>query len=648
MKSLFKLFGFLFLVFLLFISILITVAYLYLKINLPSINRLKNYRPVQTNLIIDTNGKVIGFLGQKKRIFVPLNKIPSHVIHAFIAAEDARFYEHKGIDFLSLLRALYKDIVAGKIVQGGSTITQQVVRNLLLSPERTIQRKIKEMILAWQIEKYLTKDEILTIYLNHIYLGEGAYGVEAASLTYFNKHVWELNLNEAAVLAGLPRAPSLYDPIKNPKLAISRRNYVLRRMAEVGYISWETAKKLSKQPIKLNPRNISIPAYTGYFIDAVKQELKRILPSQILYRGGLTIQTTLDLDWQKKAYKNALITLKRIFKNKKLPQLAVVCMDNRNGGVRVLIGGNDYLKTPFNRVILAKRQVGSAFKPFVWAEALEKGIITPYTVLPDDPIIIQKINNGKDWAPENYDGKYWGPIDVKTALAHSRNVVAVRIALLLGLQNIKEISKALEFNLPKNINYSIALGAYELTPLEVVKAYTIFPNLGKMVEPRFIEAIYDGIYEKHLIYKNIPEFKPVISSLTAGIMNDFLMEVVKNGTGKCALKLGVPSGGKTGTTENYKDAWFIGYTPAYTCGVWVGYDKPKTLGRGATGGRIACPVWLSVMKSTKLHPEEIPIYRISPEEISESLTSIEPGLTQNETFKENKTLFQKIWEFLGI
>ncbi len=609
MKSLFKLTVSLFLTFTLFLGILFLVFFLYLKVNLPSISQLKYYRPKQTNVVLDVHGNVIGYIGKPRRIFVPLKKIPLYVREAFIAAEDANFYRHKGIDFLSILRALYKDIIHGKIVQGGSTITQQVVRALLLSPERTIQRKIKEIILAWQIEKHLTKNEILTIYLNHIYLGEGAYGVEAASLTYFNKHVWELNLNEAAVIAGLPPAPSKYNPLENPKLAIARRNYVLRRMAEVGYISWDTAKRISSEPLILNPKNVNIPIYAAYFIDAVKRELSQILPPEVIKQGGLKIQTTLDLEWEKKAYENAIETLNKLFPRRKPPELAVTCLNNEDGGVRILIGGRDYKESPYNRALFAKRQPGSAFKPFIWATAIEDGILLPDSIIPDEPITIPGANNGKDWSPENYDGKYLGPISLKDALAYSRNTVSVRIALLTGLENIEKMLKRFEFHFNRPINYSIALGAYEVTPLELTRAYSVFPNMGVLVKPHFIEKVYDKIYDSsRVLYEYHPENKQVISAHTAYVMNDFMQAVVEYGTGKCAKALGVPVAGKTGTTQEYKDAWFVGYTPSYTCGAWVGYDKNKSLGRGRTGGRVACPIWLSVMKSTKLEYQEFPIY----------------------------------------
>ncbi len=626
MKFFFKLFALFTITIFLFSGILFLIFFLYLKISLPSISQLKNYKPKEVNLILDVKGNLVGYIGEERRIFVPLEKIPSYVIKAFIAAEDADFYKHQGIDFLSILRAIYKNIIHGKIVQGGSTITQQTVRALLLSPERTLQRKIKELILAWQIEKHLTKDEILTIYLNHIYLGEGAYGVEAASLTYFNKHVWELNLNEAAVLAGLPAAPSKFNPLANPELAMARRNYVLKRMAEVGYISWDQAKAVSLQPIIVNPKNVNIPMYVGYFIDAVKMELNKIFPAKVIEQGGLEIQTTLDLEWSKRAYTNALKVLNQLYYNRELPEFAAVCLNGKDGGVRVLIGGKNYIQSSYNRVLLGKRQPGSAFKPFIWAAALDGGVLLPDSVIPDAPIVLTGADAGKDWNPGNYDGKYMGPVSLKDGLAYSRNTVSVRIALFVGINRLQEFLKRLEFNFNKFLDYSIALGTYEVTPLELTRAYSIFPNMGILVKPYFIEKIYDK--KGRLLYQNISENKSVISSSTAYIMNEFMQAVVQYGTGTCARALGVPVAGKTGTTQDHKDAWFIGYTPRYICGVWVGYDKAKSLGKRETGGKIACPIWLSIMQSIPHEYLYFPYY-ISPEKQE---TDIEYKIDSNSTF----------------
>ncbi len=618
MNSTLKIIGLFLLIFTLFLSTLALILFLYLKISLPSISKLKNYRPKQVNIVVDHNDRIIGYLGEERRIFVPLKRIPPHVIKAFLAAEDANFYKHKGIDFFSLVRALFKNLVSGKIVQGGSTITQQVAKSLLLTPERTFSRKAKEMILAWQMEKHLSKDEILTLYLNHIYLGEGAYGVEAAALTYFNKHVWELDLLEAATLAGLPPGPSRFSPLDNPNAALQRRNYVIRRMAEVGFISEGLANQLIVKPLMVNPRNVNIPAHSAYFMDIIKAELENILSKEALEQGGFRIKTTLDLEWQKRGYENLLNAMKGLFK-KDLPEVSAVCLSNADGGVRFLLGGKNYLESSYNRAILGKRQAGSAFKPFIWAEALEKGILNSDSVLPDEPIVLPGADAGKDWSPGNYDGKYMGPVSLKVALAHSRNTVAVRIAMLLGSDNLVDLVKRLELKFPLPINLSIALGTYELSPLELTTAFSVFPTLGQKIKPRFIEAIYDQLSDGKVIYQSEVESKPVFSAPTISIMNDFLQEVVRSGTGRCASALGVPVGGKTGTTQEYKDAWFIGFTADYTCGIWVGYDKGKTLGRGETGGRVACPLWLSLMQGTAHLVKPIPVY--IPPQVSSNATS---------------------------
>jgi len=622
MNSTLKIIGLLALSFFIFLGIVVLVFFLYLKISLPSISKLKNYNPQQANLIVDSQDRVVGYLGEVRRIYVPINKIPPHVIKAFLAAEDANFYKHKGIDFISLLRALLKNLAAGKIVQGGSTITQQVVKSLLLSPERTFSRKIKEIFLAWQIEKHLTKDEILNIYLNHIYFGEGAYGVESASLTYFGKHVWELSIPEAAVLAGLPASPVRYSPLNNSTLALERRNYVLRRMAEVGFITENQLKHYLQTLLIVNPKNVNIPAYAGYFLDIVKDELNSILLKERLQQGGLRIKLTMDVNWQRVGYIYLVNKLKQLYSKGNPPEIAAVCVDNRDGGVRFLLGGKDYLSSTYNRAVLGKRQPGSAFKPFIWAQALETGVVSPDVVIPDEPITLPGADAGQDWSPGNYDGKFLGPVSLRQGLAQSRNTVSVRLALMLGSDRLADLVRKMEFKFPMPLNLSIALGTYELTPLELTTAFTIFPTLGNKLKPRFIEAVYDQIYAGRLIYQNQPESRPVFSPQTMSIMNDFLQEVVRSGTGRCALALGIPVGAKTGTTQEFRDAWFVGFTADFTCGVWVGYDKGATLGKGETGGKIACPLWLSLMQATNHQPKPLPVY-MPPTEIAPDSTGIE-------------------------
>ncbi len=572
------------------------VVYFYLSLGLPSISKLINYEPPAATVVLDHRGETLAYWYKERRFPVPLSQVPPYLIQAFVSAEDARFYEHKGLDFLSILRAALRDIKARRIVQGGSTITQQVARALLLSNERTLKRKLKEAILAWQIDAALTKDEILTIYLNQIYLGAGAYGVEAAARTYFNKHVWELTLPEAALIAGLTPAPSKYNPLRNPKLALKRRAYVLRRMAEEGYISWETAEKAMKAPLKLNPGDFSPKKEALYFLSVLRQRLERKFGPE-LYTGGYTIYASLDLLWQQEVEKRLQEHLKIIAKRNKhkdIPEGAVICLDNQSGAVRVLVGGKDFRNTQFNRAIQARRQPGSAFKPIIWATVLEKGFANVASQVVDEPIVLPGAKAGSFWQPKNFDKGYLGPISLRTALVHSRNTVAVKLAYATGLPDLITTAQMLGIKSPLARNYSLALGSSGISLLELTRAYTVFINQGVLKDTRWVESIFDR-HGKAIALET--KSKQVISPETAYFMSFLLHEVVRDGTGRCAKALGVWAGGKTGTTDNYKDAWFIGFTKEITCGVWIGYDKVVSLGRLETGGRAACPMWVKAMES---------------------------------------------------
>ncbi len=579
------------------LALILIGVYFYLSLGLPSISKLINYEPPAVTEVLDWRGETLAYWYKERRFPVPISQMPHYLIQAFVAAEDARFYEHRGIDFWGILRAALKDIKARRIVQGGSTITQQVARALLLSPERSFVRKLKEAILAWEIDSSLTKDEILTIYLNHIYLGAGAYGVEAAARTYFSKHVWELTLPEAALIAGLTPAPSRYNPLRNPDLALKRRAYVLRRMAEEGYISWEEAEKAIKSPLNLRPYDFSPKVEAGYFLDYLRERLEKRL-GQGLYTAGYTIYTTLDLTWQREALKALNQKLKEIarrHRQKEIPQGAVVCLDHRHGGIRVLVGGRDYRKSQFNRAVQARRQPGSAFKPIIWATVLEEGLASVSSRVVDEPVVLPGAKPGTYWQPKNFDRGYLGAISLRTALVHSRNTVAVKLARAVGLPDLLETAKAFGIKTPLKRNYSLALGSGGLSLLEVARAYTVFANQGKLLPLRVVETIFDRYGESFSQEEEPP--RPVLSPETSFLMVYLLEEVVRDGTGRCAQRLGVPVGGKTGTTDNYQDAWFVGFSREVTCGVWVGYDEMKPLGRGETGGRAACPLWVSVMES---------------------------------------------------
>ncbi len=582
------------------LSIVLGLIYFYLSLGLPDISSLKNYRPPAVTEVLDRRGEPLAYWYKERRFPVPLSQMPPYLIQAFVSAEDARFYEHKGVDFLGILRAAIKDIKARAIVQGGSTITQQVVRSLLLSKKKSFIRKLKEAILAWEIDSALSKDEILNIYLNQIYLGAGAYGVEAAARTYFNKHVWELTLPEAALIAGLTPAPSRYNPLRNPRLALKRRAYVLRRMAEEGYITLEEAQKAAKAPLVLHPADFSPNPLAGYFLDALRSRLEKKLGEEELLTGGYTIYTTLDLNWQEAAQEILQKKLKDIPKRhpnqnqKRIPQGAIVCFDNATGGVRILIGGRDYEESQYNRALQARRQPGSAFKPIIWSAALEKRLVKVSSLLVDEPVVLPGSKPDSYWQPKNFDHDYLGPISLRTALVHSRNTIAVKLALAIGLPDLRQTATLFGITSPISPDYSVALGSSGVSLFEITHAYTVFPNQGYLVKPRFVESIFDRDGNEVPLFKT--ERRPVISRETAYIMTYLLEEVIRDGTGRCARRLEVPAGGKTGTTDNYHDAWFIGFTKEVTCGVWVGYDDLLSLGRLETGARAACPIWLATME----------------------------------------------------
>ncbi|NPA49372.1 MAG: penicillin-binding protein 1A [Thermodesulfobacteria bacterium] len=577
------------------LGIILAGVLFYLSLGLPDISKLINYEPPAATQVLDRHGEVLAYWYKERRFPVPLSQMPPYLIQAFVAAEDSRFFEHRGVDFWGILRAALVDIKARRIVQGGSTITQQVARSLLLSRERSFVRKLKEVILAWKIDSALTKDEILYLYLSHIYLGAGAYGVEAAARTYFGKHVWELTLPEAALIAGLTPAPSRYNPLKNPQLALKRRAYVLRRMAEEGYISWEEAEKAIKSPLNLNPADFSPRKEALYFLERLRAELEQNF-GKSLYTGGFTIYTTLDLTWQEaaeKALKRQVQAIARRNRKKNLPQGAIVCLENGTGALRILVGGTDYHKSQFNRAIQARRQPGSAFKPLLWALALEKRLANVATKIVDEPVVFPGARPEDYWQPRNFDKTYLGPISFRTALVHSRNTVAVKLAYAVGLSDLLTFARTLGIESPLAPDYSVALGSSGVSLLELTRAYTVFTNQGFLTKESLVESIFDR-HGKEVPLEFEPE-RPVLSPETAYFMTFLLKEVVRTGTGRCARALRVPAGGKTGTTDNYHDAWFIGFTKEVTCGVWLGYDNFKPLGRRETGGRAACPLWLKVM-----------------------------------------------------
>jgi penicillin-binding protein 1A len=584
-------------------------ALVWLTKDLPDIKCLEDYSPPLVSRVFDKDGELVGEFFIQKRFPVELSRIPDIMVQATIAIEDRKFYRHWGVDIIGIMRAVIQNIKAGRTVQGASTITQQLARNLFLTQERTVVRKLKEILLAIQIERRYSKDEILHMYFNQIYYGNGAYGIEASALSFFGKHVDELNLYEAALLAALPKSPIYFDPFKNPEKALVRRNVVLNAMEETGAISEEEAERAKNAPLSLNQK-INTFSKAPYFIEEVRRRVIRKYGENMLYRNGLDIYTTLDSDLQEKAIASMEWWLRRTEKMyrfkvekdttrkdttggmTKYIQGAVVAIEAETGAVTCLVGGRDFEESEFNRATQAKRQPGSAFKPFVYTACIDNGF-TPSDEVLDIPIVI--MSGGVEYSPANYDHKFKGPVTIREALALSRNLAAVRLIRYIGEQTVVEYARRMGIKSELKAVTSLALGACEVTPLEITGAYSVFPNLGVRVEPYFIERIEqrggDIIYE-HKIQK-----EEVIAPATAFIMTHLMRNVIEEGTAIGVRLRGFsrPAAGKTGTTDDFSDAWFVGFTPDIVCGVWVGFDTRKRIVRGATGANFAVPLWTKFM-----------------------------------------------------
>ena len=730
-------------VFLIILGIATCGIYLYFTHGLPRVDSLRDYTPPIISTVYSDAGDLIGEFFLEKRIVVPIDEIPRFFLHAFVSAEDARFFQHEGLDYPAILRALWKNIQAGEIVQGGSTITQQVARSLLLSTERKWSRKIREAILAYRMEKSLSKEEILHLYLNQIYLGHGAYGIEAASQNYFGKHVEELNLAEAAMLAGLPQAPTRNSPYNHPRRAKIRQAYVLDQMVENGYISPSEATEALETVLEIHPRRSKFLEVAPYFTEHIRRYVEEKYGRDTLYTEGLQIFTALDVAMQKAAQKAVHRGLKELDKRQgyrgplrhleageiesfckevqealgqspltegeevlgvvveirqrekavivkvgdrrgrieleemkwarkpdpevpyyrarvhnpgevlqvgdvikvkvkgfsdktmllsleqdPLVHAALLSIDLKTGYVKAMVGGRDFQESQFNRAVQAKRQAGSAFKPIIYASAIDRGY-TPATLIVDSPIIYDGTQDYQSWKPRNYEEKFYGPTTLRKALAKSRNVITVKIVQDIGVSSVIPYAQRLGIESPLNDDLSMALGSSSVSLLELTKAYAVFGNQGRRVEPIFIKKITDK--EGNLLEENLPPAEliyphhpndpgaegndglaeQIISPETAYIITNLLEGVVRKGTGWRAKALGRPCAGKTGTTDDYSDAWFIGYTPDHITGVWVGFDQEKPLGKDETGSRAACPIWLDFMK-TVLEGKPIKHFSVPP------------------------------------
>lgn len=577
-----------------------TVFYFTLVFDLPRLTTLKDYRPYVVSEVYSDDEILIGEFFIENRTIVPLSQMPKLLIKAFIAAEDARFFEHKGIDYWRILAAAFRNIEALEVVQGGSTITQQIAKSFFLTPERSLTRKLKEAILAQRIERYLTKNEILFLYLNQIYLGEGAFGVGAAAKTYFGKPVQQLTLGECALLAGLPPAPNAFSPLRNPKKARERQLYVLSRMVERKMITSEQAKKAEAEEIRLRPKGPKGYLEAPYALEQVRTYIEEKYGKELLYKGGLKIYTALNVRLQRAAQKAVLKGLEEYEarhgkgKGKSQIQGALVALDPQTGYILAMVGGRDFSTSQFNRAVQARRQAGSAFKPIVYAAALDKGF-TPATVIVDEPFSYVDVPGKEPWVPQNFDREFWGPITLRKALTFSRNVVTVKIAQTIGIDYLIQYAQNLGIKSKLEPHLSLALGAANVTLLELTSVFGVFAAQGFRAEPILITRIVDK--DGNILEEAEPSAIEVISPQTAYIMTSLMQSVIQEGTGQKAKALGRPAAGKTGTTNDTRDAWFIGYIPQnLVAGAWVGYDIEKSLGPHETGAVAALPIWLEFMK----------------------------------------------------
>ncbi len=726
----------------------------YFSSDLPDYKILANYKPPISSRVHSTEGQLIAEYALQKRLFIPYDSVPKNVVNSFLSAEDKNFFSHPGVDAKSITRAAVKNlknIFSKRRLEGASTITQQVAKNFLLTNEVSFKRKIKEAILAFRIERAYSKERIMELYLNQIYLGEGTYGIAAASLEYFDKAVSDLQYEEAALLAALPRAPSKYNPYKSIDRATKRRNIVLKNLYDNSYIDKAQFQNLKQKPILTKKRKIKLLEEANFYTEEVRRKISDIYGYDDLYKGGLSIRTPLNsfyqiealkalregleeydrrhgwrgpitnlsiIEWQNNIQKfipdkslnwklakiieinelnvkieiknkergfidfkdigwtrkdsfsdflklNDIIYVKKIKNNKwslkQLPKVngAIIVMDPYTGRVLAMAGGFSFKLSEFNRATQAKRQPGSAFKPFVYAAALENGF-TPSTLVLDAPFVIDQGKGLKTWKPENYGKKFYGPSTLRTGIEKSRNLMTVRVAQAVGFDKISKITNDLEIynNVPELL--SVSLGAAETTLINLTNAYCTFANGGKKVNPKFIDRIQNrrgktifnsdkreclGCEEFSYLKEDVPLIKnnkeQIISSETAYQITSMLEGVIQRGTGRKLKYLNLSLAGKTGTTNKNMDAWFLGFTSNLVIGTYVGFDEPKSLGKYETGAKAALPIFEKFVKNVVKKKNARP-FKI-PETINLVMVDAETGLEPNsktkniiyESFKSN-------------
>ena len=663
--------------------------------DLPQISELERYRPSTITELYDSQGRVIGTFALQRRVIAQYEDFPKVLRDAILSTEDKEFESHWGVNFWRVLGATWRDVQSNRRAEGASTLTMQLSRNLFLSPERHFSRKVQEAMLAMQIERHFTKEQIFTLYANQIFLGHGVYGFEAGAEYYFNKRARDLKLEEAALLAGLPKAPVSLSPINFPERALRRRNLVINNMLEDGKITAEEAGRAKTLPLRLNLARENSPA--PYFVEEVRRHLEKKFGSDQVHEGGLRVYTSLDLDLQRAAQQAVLDGLaayerrhgwKGRLKNvvqqgekldgwqhpdwqqpvvagrymhglvvdiglqfakirlgrysaqigpaelkwthNKLPrkiltvgdvayvkvlgvnndgsarvsleqdsgaQGALLAIDNATGDIKAMVGGRDYDESKFNRATQALRQTGSSFKPFIYTAAIDRGA-DPNDKIADEPTTFD--SGGTPYTPHNFDHRFKGMITLRHALAESRNVPAVKLAQKVGMNTVADYARRFGITSPLPSYLPVALGAADLTLYEQTAAFTVFPNDGVRLEPRLVRKVTD--YDGHVLEEDYPDARDVVGARTARTMVALLQGVVQHGTAFAARKLNHPVAGKTGTTNDYTDAWFIGFSPSLTCGVWLGYDEKKSLGDNETGAQAALPIWLDFMRVALADP----------------------------------------------
>jgi penicillin-binding protein 1A len=668
--------------------------------DLPEVGELERYRPSAITELYDDQGRVIASFALQRRVLVTYDDFPKVLRDSVISIEDKEFESHWGVNFWRVLGAAWRNLRSGRNAQGASTLTMQLSRNLFLSPERSYSRKFQEVMLSIQIERRFTKPQIFALYANQIYLGHGVYGFEAASQFYFSKHAKELTLEEAALLAGLPKSPEGFSPINYPEKAIRRRNIVLNSLLEDGKITAEEADRAKNAPLKLNVQNPS-NSVAPYFAEEIRRYLEKKYGASEVHQGGLRVYTSLNLEMQKAAnramldglanyerrhgwkgglknvviagqnvktyqhpdwndplepggYVHALVTdstaalaivkfgrysapitaaemkwtghkspkeimavgdivyvrvesldppdnAKIMLEQDAGAQGALLALDNATGDIKAMVGGRDFDVSQFNRSTQALRQVGSSFKPYVYTAIMDNGG-SPDDIILDAPVTFMTASG--PYAPHNYDERFEGNITLRRALAQSRNIPALKLADRIGIKTVIEYTRRFGITSALPPYLPVALGAADITLYEQTAAFTTFPNDGVRVTPRYIRKVTD--YDGRVLEENYPEVKDVVSSRTARVMTAMLREVVEHGTAaRAGAELKHPLGGKTGTTNDFTDAWFIGFSPSLTCGVWMGFDEKKTLGKSETGGHAALPLWIAFMKTALLgHDQE--------------------------------------------